>query len=269
MKDFCAALYDKLKSRTPVFWLSGMVLLMFVCCVSLYFLEPGISRDGCLYLRLIRVWYEGGDFQAVLDHWEEMWIPPFHLYAARLLMYCGCSVEFASVGLNMVFCSFLPVIVYGIAKEICGDIRISLSAALLTALNPSLIDLAIEPQREIFYLFFSGLVIYTVIYGIKHEKWYAFFPAGIFWALSFLTRYESLEMLPLCIFVICVSVCGNWKLWKKNLLYLLIFCVSCGGAFTALIYGMGVQTHLIQSYEKYYEGKFNLLKSHYQEKEAK
>ncbi len=81
-----------------------------------YFLEPVISRDGCLYLELVRIWHETGSFKGLLEVYPDCWIPPFPLFLMKILVDLGLSPEVAGVGLNMVMFSCLPLITW----LICG-----------------------------------------------------------------------------------------------------------------------------------------------------
>ena len=150
--------------------LTCIPLLSLFLSLFCWNLEPTVSRDGLLYLELVQVWHDHGSFQAVLEYWPQFWIPPFPLYLMKLLTDCGIPAEAAGVGLNIAMGCCLPLIVYGIAMEITGKRKIALCSALLTALNPSMIELAIEVQRDMIYLFFCGLLIYFLfIRKIRRE----------------------------------------------------------------------------------------------------
>ena len=82
-----------------------------------------------------------------------------------LVMKCGFSAYLSGVGVNIFLGSLLPGIIYLIANEVCRSRRIALASALLIALNPPMIELAVEPLRDTVYLFFAGLVICLLIFG--------------------------------------------------------------------------------------------------------
>ena len=145
----------------------GITALSIIISLLCWCLEPTVSRDGVLYLELIQIWHRNGDFQDILDYWPQYWIPPLPLYLMTFLMHCGLSAEAAGVGLNLLAGSMLPLIVYGIAAEVCEDRRIAFYSALLMAVNPGRIELSIEPQRDMIYLFFCGLLI-DIFYGYEN-----------------------------------------------------------------------------------------------------
>lgn len=215
-------------------------------------LEPALSRDGCLYLELIQVWHDTGSLDGVLKHWPEFWIPPFPLYLMLLVMKCGFSAYLSGVGVNIFLGSLLPGIIYLIANEVCRSRRIALASALLIALNPPMIELAVEPLRDTVYLFFAGLVICLLIFCIRRQKWYLWGITGVFLGMAFLTRYETLEFFPLAGICWVIAICRKTMDWKK----LLICCFSLSAAFVVtvclLISAMGAEDHLYKSYGKYY-----------------
>ena len=168
--------------------LAGITVLSLLITGFCWFFEPTISRDGIFYLELVQIWHDQGNFQGILKGWPRFWLPPFPLYLMKLLTDCGLSAETAGVGLNIAMGCCLPVIVYGIAMEITRERKIALCSALLMLLNPSMIELAIEVQRDVIYLFFCGLLIYFLAFGIRRQKGFDWVRAGVFFACSFLTR---------------------------------------------------------------------------------
>ena len=246
----------KCSNQKIVFCTAFLSLFLSLFCWNL---EPTVSRDGLLYLELVQVWHDHGSFQAVLEYWPRFWIPPFPLYLMKLLTDCGIPAEAAGVGLNIAMGCCLPLIVYGIAMEITGKRNIALCSALLTALNPSMIELAIEVQRDMIYLFFCGLLIYFLACGIHRQKWFYWVFAGVFFACSFLTRYETLEFVPLIAFYFLFLLIAKYMSWKKLLINASVFLASMAAVFFLLIHTMGVQEHLFGSYQKYYLQKWRLF----------
>ena len=264
IEKFCRSSINK-----EIFFICGIALLSLLLHLVSWFLEPTVSRDGLLYLELVQVWHDRGSFQAVLEYWPQYWIPPFPLYLMKLLTDCGLPVEAAGVGLNIAMGCCLPLIVYGIAMEVVRERKIALCSALLMALNPSMIELAIEAQRDVIYLFFCGLLIYFLACGIRRQKWFYWASAGVFFACSFLTRYETLEFVPLIAFYLLFLLIAKYMPWKKFLLNTSVFLVITTGVFFLLIYTMGVQEHLFGSYRKYYLQKWRLFEQTYQNKVKK
>ena len=234
----------------------GITALSIIISLLCWCLEPTVSRDGVLYLELIQIWHRNGDFQDILDYWPQYWIPPLPLYLMTFLMHCGLSAEAAGVGLNLLLGSMLPLIVYGIAAELCEDRRIAFYSALLMAVNPTRIELSIEPQRDMIYLFFCGLLIYFLLCGIRRRKWYFWCMGGFAFGMSFLTRYETLEFVPLIAAAFLLLLWDDCKKWKNCLLDLSCFSFSAIVVLSLCIYIMGVQEHIVKSYQKYFHSKW-------------
>lgn len=257
-----------LKYNDKVFLGLIIILGLFLRVISWYF-EPTLSRDGILYLDLIKVWYNQNCFQAVLEYWPQYWIPPFPLYLMKLLMDCGCPAEFAGVGLNMIMGCGIPLIVYGIAMEMIHKREIALCSALLITLNPSMIELSIEIQRDMIYLFFCGLLIYFLLLGIRRKKRYFWSAAGVFFAISYLTRYETLEFIPLALGCFVLLLIMDFSEWKKYIQNAVILCVTSAVTLFILIYAMGLQDHLYRTYLKYYQTRWFFFQKSYLEKGIK
>lgn len=248
----------------PSGWLLvGIVLLSLCLSLLCWTLESTVSRDGLQYLELAQIWHEQGNFQAVLKNWPGFWIPPLPIYLIKLLMDCGLSAEVAGVGLNLFVSGFLPVIVYGIAREITRERKIALCSALLMAVNPSMAALAIEVQRDMIYLGFCGLFLLFLVHGIRRQSWFYWGLAGLFFTCSFLTRYETLEFVPLLAFSFFFLLIAKYVSWKKTVLHIAIFLLTLTATLFLLMYTMGVQEHLFQSYRKYYLQKWQLLERLY------
>ncbi len=221
--------------------------MLLLCLISML-AEPEISRDGCFYLKLASAWFERGDFQGVEDYYKPGYHIPFlYIWVIQWLMQCGLSAEAAGVGLNIVFGCILPVVCYLIASEFSADRRIPLCSALLTALNPTLIKLAVNPQREILYLFFCGWLIFFVVRGLKRMQWRCFLPAGACLALSVLTRDESLEMIWIVAMAIIVCLIAQRKNWKKYFLYSFTFFITAAVSYTGIIYLMDIPDYFDKS----------------------
>ena len=148
-----------------------------------------------------------------------------------LVMKCGFSAYLSGVGVNIFLGSLLPGIIYLIANEVCRSRRIALASALLIALNPPMIELAVEPLRDTVYLFFAGLVICFLIFCIRRQKWYLWGITGVFLGMAFLTRYETLEFFPLAGICWGIAICRKTMDWKK----LLICCFSLSAAFVVTV----------------------------------
>ena len=243
---------------------SCCVVFFLLACLT-WWLEPVVSRDGILYLELAGIWQKGGDFQMVLEQYPDFWLPPFYLWLCQGLIGLGIPPEVAGRGINILCGSMLPWIVYLIAEEVQNDKRVSLAAAILMALNPPMLELAIEVQRDMLYLALLGWCIYFCLRGIMRKEIWSLIPAGVLFSCSILTRFETLELIPLLCVAFLLFGLLKYTVWKRIALqFVTMFAVSVI-VFTGLLFAMGVQGHLLTSYQTYYNGKYTLLQTLYAE----
>ena len=243
---------------------SCCVVFFLLACLT-WWLEPVISRDGILYLELVGIWQKGGDFQMVLDHWNEFWLPPFYLWLCQGLIGLGIPPEVAGRGINILCGAMLPWIVYLIAEEVQNDKRVSLAAAILMALNPPMLELAIEVQRDMLYLALFGWCIYFCLRGIIRKEIWSWIPAGVLFSCSLLTRYETLELIPLLLLALVLFGFCKYSNWKRLAMQTVTMCVICVISFFCLLYLMGVKDYVLNSYQKYYTGKYTGVQMLYAE----
>ena len=223
------------------------LLLLFLLSILLsaicFLLEPTISRDGIFYLDLIREWVET-DQNPIKRHY----LPPLPLYLIKLLTEAGLPIGFAGVSLNIFLGGGLTLIIYWIAMEVTSERKIAFWSAVFMMLSPTRTALSIEVQRDMMYLFFCGLLIAFLVSGIRRRKWFYWMCAGICFACSFLSRYETLEFIPI-LFFIFLFLGFRTVVPLKNLLgHGLSFCAGCAAALLLLICTMGVQNYLFVNY---------------------
>lgn len=240
-----------LKTRRMCFWLTAILLLSFLLKYLYWHLDPIVSRDGCLYIRLAQAWYDSGDFKEVLNA-SEIRIPPLLLFLMKSLMRFGLSAEAAGVWLNLVLGTFTPLLTYGIAYEVTQRKDVSICSALLIAVNPTMNKLAVAVQRDMLYLFFIGLGLWFLAAGIRRRQWHYWLGVGIADGFAMLTRYETLEMLVIVPVILIIMSAGKYLVWKKCLHYTGLFCIGFAGTIFCLAFLMGVQNDLFSNYSDFY-----------------
>lgn len=256
----CEQIIARIRKIPVWIWLAGILLLSFLLKLLCWHWDPTVSRDGSLYIHLSQIWYETGSFQGVNDSLTGIWLPPLFLYLIKSLMYMGLSAELAGVWLNLTLGTFTPLLVYGIAYETTQKKNVSVCAALLIAVNPSMNALSVEVQRDMIYLFFAGLTLWLLTAGVRRQKWYFWFFSGFPASCAILTRFETLEFLvivPLSLFLLFL---GKFCSWKKVLCYTGIFFISVSGLVLALSCLMQTQDYLIDNYVSYFQNKFVVVK---------
>lgn len=234
-------------------------LLLKILCLSL---EPVLSRDSCSYLLFARAWFNSGDFQSVIElrGQNQTQIPPLFLYMIKCLMHIGFSAETAGIGINLVLGTFSPLLVYAIAFETIKRRDVALCAALLAAVNPTLDMFSSEAQRDMVYLFFSGVAILLLVAGIRWRSMKCWVGAGFACACAVLTRAEALECLPIVLFALLVLGIGKHLPWKRCALSGCSFVLSFAVGIFLLSSLMGMNGFLIANYGKYINGKTDTVK---------
>ena len=255
---------DFFTSQKYTLYLSAITLLCGGLILLSHFLNPEQGADSMLYIELIDKWHQGG-FDKIIREWPDYWLPPLYFYLAHLFMYSGLSAEAAGVCVSMLCGMAVPLITFGIAKELTQNKNIALSAALLIAVNPILIELACGLQRDMPYFCFCALAFYFFIAGVRKEKWYFYLLSGIFCGVAFFIRYETIEFILLACLYTFLAV-----IFKRNKWYSLCKDLSllfAGIVISIVLLMMTMDTSdgkMVKMYCKYYSDKIELLKSLYQ-----
>ena len=245
-------------------WLEILVLtcsVLVLLSLSVYhrICDPTLGRDSVNYIRIIQTWHDTGSIEGVLKAQPNFWFPPLSLFLGKLLVDCGIPAESAAVGMNMVFACFLPLIIFGIANEVTENRKIALCSAVLLAFNPVVIDLAVEAQRDMPYLLFCGLLLFFTSCAIRRNRWYYWLAAGGCFSVSFLIRYETLEMIPVfgVYFLLLLIIRKNDRL--KQVLHCGIFSITLCAVLFLLLSVSGTTEYVKKQYQTYYEDKYELL----------
>ena len=239
--------------QVPVWvWLTGITLVSLLLKLLCRHYSPEVSRDGCLYVYLSQIWYDTGSFQGVTEAWKEFWLPPLPLYLMKCVMCAGLSAEASGVLLNMAAGTLTSLVIYGIAYEITQRKDISVCSALLAAFHPAINALSVLVQRDMIYLFFAGLTFWLLAAGVRRQKWYFWFLAGLPCSCAMLTRFETVEILaivPLSLLLLSIRKIFSWK---KTVFYAVLFFAGFSCCTLALSNLMQTQDYLIKNYKRYF-----------------
>ena len=230
----------------PINWHLPFFLFLFFLSFLLRFIyhaqESTICRDGTIYVTLAEKWLQTGNY-------------PFHYYLPlypwlmKLLMHCGMSGYAAGVGLNLFLGSLLPLVCYGIIRQITVCREIALAGALLTAVHPLAIELSANVQRDIPYLFFTGGAIFCGLHAVRTGKWHWWSFCSLFLALGIFSRYETLELLPLILLYFPLAPLCRVLSWKKACLSFLVWSISLVFFLAGLIGVMNVGEQMSKAYQ--------------------
>lgn len=250
-------------NRRILYALTGIILLSAVLAFLQRYVEPEMGRDSCFYLLLAKAWYKGGFYGAVEQLSGHFWFPPLHLYLIVLLTYTGISPETAAQIIGMSCGTLMPLATFAIAHELFHDKRLSLAAALLTAVSPSIIEMSMQAQRDVPYLFAIGWCIYFLIAAIRRNKWFLWCGGGIFFSIAMLIRYETAEFLPLLGIYFIVALFKKQQKWYLIIRSLSIFAISGIAAAIILLYCTGTLNYMAGAYYRYFTAQIKYTQDLY------
>ena len=236
------------KTLKQFYFIIGILLLSTLLIVLKRFMEPEMGRDSSFYLILVKKWSNSG-LTGVLEFWPAFWIPPLFLYLANLLTYTGLSPETAALVICMGCGILMPLISFAIANEIFHSSKISLTAALLTAVNPSIVDMSVQAQRDIPYLFAAGWCIFFLIAAMRRNKWYWWCAGGCIWGIAILIRFEMLEFFPILGMYFIFAVWKNRKQWFMYLRNIIIFALCGVFVMLTLLCTSGTEKVVLNGYK--------------------
>jgi len=159
-------------------------------------MEPVISRDGLHYVELAEALQAANNNFEVLTAQEGGYAqsPLFvTILSARI---SGMNPHTIALVLNITLGSLFPLIIFLLLRQMRASPDAALAGAFLAALHPTLIDYSIEVQREMGYLFFSGMFFLFLFGELNGKNWKYAAGTAIFAVLAFFFRYEGWE-LPL------------------------------------------------------------------------
>lgn len=254
-------IYEDGKKKNTVIFLAGLTLLALILRLLALWLFPIVQRDGILYLEMMNAWNKAGSYQGMLNifRWNA-WIPPFPLYLMKLLMPLGFSAECSARCVNIACGSLVPAIGYGIAWTLTKRQYIALSVGILFAVHPVFIEFSTQPLRDGFYIFWAGVTLFFLCRGMMEKKWYDWCAAGVFAAISFMTRYETLEFFPLTALFLVSAPIFHYYSWKKAFLHGMLFFVMVLLTLFLLHNLMGTWSFFLDSYWTYYSKKIIIFK---------
>ena len=239
---------------------AGLTLFALGLRLAFLWLFPIVQRDGILYLEMMEAWDKTGSYQEILKVFRWMkWIPPFPLYLMKLFMPLGVSAECSARIFSITCGSLVPVIGYGIVWTLTKRQYLAIAAGLLFAVHPVLIEFSTQPLRDVFYIFWAGLTLFFLCRGMMKAKWYDWCAAGVFAAVSFLTRYEALEFIPLALMFLVSAPMFHQSSWKKTVLHGIMFFSFWLLIFFLLHCLMDTWIAFYQGQWGYYRGKWRYL----------
>lgn len=236
-------------------------IFSFVLKIALHELDPTVSRDGIGYIGLIEGWKEDNTL-SVISSPKMISPPPLYLFLVKEISSFDFSVKNSGIALNIILGALIPLVLFGIVKEITHKPILAWCTMLFAVSHPALNELSIQFQRDIAYLFFSALMLWTICKGINKKNNLFFLCSGVFAGMAFLIRYEALELLPIAlIFIIVAQINHKIKIKRKGLIYLAFFTLSFVVTVFLLNGLMGTSDYFHKSILEYKKEKITIPNS--------
>ena len=210
-----------------------LFFLAWVLRLIIHGMDSMISRDGVIYLNMIQCWHDSGSYEGMLESLDVPYsysfdyedIPSLFFFLAQLVMDLGYTSFTATFLLNLFFGCSLPLLGYGMARFVFRQRWKAFASGLLFVVHPFFVSVSIQPQRDVGYLFFSGLTVLFAMYALfKHYP--SFWTiCGICIALACMIRIEALEFLaifPLLFLFQFIQKKETLHFAARNILYILI-----------------------------------------------
>ena len=237
--------------KKKILLLSGAVLIALLTRLAVYWLDPVLSRDGCMYIRVAEYIFDHGSFDSVLSEFPDITFPPLFISLIVLLMHCGLSAETAAVSINIVSGVAVPFIAAGISWELFHCKKISWGVLILTICHPLLIKLSGEAQRDMLYLLLFGGGIWLICRSFSQKKWSYCACAGSLFALASLMRYESIECIPLLLLICIIILVSHPDLRGKMICWSLAFCLAAVITVAVVVSLTRSSQYLIKHYQEF------------------
>lgn len=194
---------------------------------------PVPVRDSFRYLGLIEEWNLSGKIP--LDDKY----PPLGLFFLRIpSIYFDCDAIKGGILVNMVLGLLIIYLCIRISKAITKSSCFSFAAGILAATHPTLVEYSCQMLRENSYLAFCCLTVLTMISYVSCFGIVKLVLSGCFSSLAHLCRHESLELMFAVLVVVLLS--GIRKPYKKQVIYLFIFFVSCLLTYVIVSYAIDI-----------------------------
>lgn len=176
------------------FTLPGIMLFAAILRILAWRQNSVISRDGVFYLDLASRWLKSDNLtrEAAIGN---SFVPPLLPFLLKFSEAMHWDGESFIIWLNILLGSLLCVLIYGIILALSGTRKLALTAAILVAVHPELVDWSIQVQRESLYLFFFGVFLFCAVKAWQKDNYFWWVLCGMVWMFSIYSRLEGLTLL--------------------------------------------------------------------------
>lgn len=205
-----------------------IVLTAFLCRLAYYFKYPVQWRDAYAYKSISDVWDNTKHYPLFQDDEELNYVPPFPLFIFnKLSLIFNSSYFISGVAVEIVLGSFLVFIIWKGCMLLHLGVISSIMISLIACFHHTLLDFSTQVTRDNLYLFFSAIALLHFLNIIYTRSFFHSICFGLFSALSFLCRYEAIELL-LLLFVF------TWKIYRYKSNYFFSCFIASATFFFAV-----------------------------------
>lgn len=203
-----------------------ITILAFSLRLGLAVSIPYLKRDEIYYFNMVDNWIKYGISDWNLMNQGASNIPPL-LPLILYIFKINFNASMVVVGrlLLVLVGSLLPLIIYGIVKNIFQKKNTALIAALIIAVHPMIIRYGVLILRDGFYLFTIASTLYFATYAVnlnseKISKYSCLYWSIASWfiVLGTLFRKEGIELFIGIIIWFAINIAINYKNKKLDLI---------------------------------------------------
>ena len=195
---------DKLFRRSTSFYLFMVIVLGLFLRIGSYYFEPLLSRDSCSYIQHA-LFLQQHDYQTYQSFNQEYVFPPFFIKVLSQTGKGGDSIETVGRVFVFIFGMLCIPLVGFIAHAAWEDSRIAILSSMLVSVNPVLIALSCQIQRDIPAFFFGGCSFLLLLLSIGARNKAIMFYAGCCAGLACVFRYEYFFFSSVILFICLVQ----------------------------------------------------------------
>ena len=214
-----------MKTKCQKYIILFLVLFSLFTRFFYYNLYPVPWRDSFYYVEVVNECIKNNSFPKHNVYDTENNLPPLPIVIPwKISMLFKTSIINVGVALSIVVSLLLIVIFWYVCKMLFHSVTISTITSLILSLHPVILDFSTQFSRDIYYIFFSTLLLFHLICFIQRHTCYFIVLLGFDSSMAFLCRYEAIEIFVMCTILLSFLSKGLLNKFANIILYC-FFCV--------------------------------------------
>lgn len=219
--------------KRPYWILLGIIISSLLLRIALLiFIEnPGLNDQNHYYnlgTRLLNgdgftidyVWHYSNIPDAI-EHPIDHWMPIAGVVAGVGMMIFGQGAQSALLGFILVG-ALLPIIVYIATKQYNLSDNLALMASAFAISIPDFVWNSLRTDTTIINMLLIPASILAFIHALKNQRWWGYILCGVLGGLAYLTRNDSILILPLVVSCAVVYLMWGKQFTKRQQLWQII-----------------------------------------------